>query len=222
MEFSEIKSMWQAYDIKLEKSLKLNLHCLGIIQAQKVKSKLLPLLWQRVSEIILHVIVIVWLINFLYNNFFQLPYAASAIVLIIFYLIAFINCLKQIITIKQMDYSNDVVTIQSSLVILQTHIVDYMRLTFLGIPTYLAYPVIAFKALTNFDIVSQLHGNWWTSQIIFSIILIPVCVWLYMQVSYKNIHKKWVRFIIQKSSGSRVTKAMEFINELETLKKEML
>ena len=222
MELSEIKSMWRAYDIKLEKSLRLNLHCLEIIQAQKVKSKLTPLLWQRVAEIILHVIVIVWLINFLYNNFFQSPYEVSAIVLIVFYLIAFINCLKQIITIKQMDYSNDVITIQSSLVMLQTHIVDYMRLTFLCIPTYLAYPVIAFKALTNFDVVSQLHGAWWTGQIIFSIILVPVCVWLYMQVSYKNVHKKWVKFIIQQSSGTRVTKALEFISELEALKKETL
>jgi hypothetical protein len=218
MELSEIKLMWQAYDTKLEKSLKLNLHCLEMIQAQKVKSKLTPLFWQRFVEIMLHLIVIFWLSRFLYKNFSQFPYAISAIALILFYIIAFVNCLKQIIIIKQMDYCNDIVTIQSSLVILQTYIVNYMRLTFLCIPTYLAYPIIAFKALTNFDIVSQLHGNWWTGQIIFSIILIPVCVWLYKEISYKNIHKKWVKYIIQKSSGIRVTKALEFIRELETLR----
>lgn len=220
MELSEIKTMWQAYDTKLEKSLKLNLRCLELIQAQKVKSKLTPLLWQRVIEIALHLIVIFWLIGFLYKNLFQFPYAISAIALIVFYIIAFINCLKQIITIKQLDYSNDIITIQSSLVMLQTHIVDYMRLTFLCIPTYLAYPIIAFKALTHFDIVSHLNGNWWTGQIIFSIALIPLCIWLYNQVSYNNIQKKWVKYIIQKSSGTRVTKAMEFIKELETLKHE--
>ncbi|MGH2564645.1 MAG: hypothetical protein ACRDE5_09035, partial [Ginsengibacter sp.] len=137
-----------------------------------------------------------------------------------FYSIAFINCVRQIIIIKQMDYSSDIVTIQSSLVMLRTHIVDYMRLTFLCIPTYLAYPIIAFKALTNFDIVSRLQGSWWAGQIIFSIILIPVCIWLYNQVSYKNIHKKWVKYIIQKSSGTRVAKAMEFIRELEILKSD--
>ncbi|MGH2646886.1 MAG: hypothetical protein ACRDE8_04930, partial [Ginsengibacter sp.] len=191
-----------------------------LIQAQKVKSKLTPLLWQRVVEIILHIIVIFWLIGFLYKNLLQFPYAVSAIALIAFYIIAFINCVRQIIIIKQMDYSSDIVTIQSSLVMLRTHIVDYMRLTFLCIPTYLAYPIIAFKALTNFDIVSRLQGSWWAGQIIFSIILIPVCIWLYNQVSYKNIHKKWVKYIIQKSSGTRVAKAMEFIRELEILKSD--
>src|SRR4051794_12008819 len=111
MELNEIKAMWQAYDAKLEKSLKLNLHCLEMIQAQKVRSKLTPLFWQRLVEVTLHVIIIFWLIDFLYKNFFQLPYAISAIVLILFYIIVFLNCLKQIIIIRQMDYSNEIVTI---------------------------------------------------------------------------------------------------------------
>lgn len=65
MELSELKSIWQAYDNKLERSLKLNLHCLELIQAQKVKSKLRPLLWQRVIEIVFHSVVIYWLGGFL-------------------------------------------------------------------------------------------------------------------------------------------------------------
>ncbi len=36
MELSEMKSIWQAYDEKLERSLKLNLHCLEVLQAQKL------------------------------------------------------------------------------------------------------------------------------------------------------------------------------------------
>ena len=222
MELSEIKSMWQAYDSKLEKSLKLNIRCLEMIQAQKVKSKLTPLLWLRVIEIILHVIVIFWLFTFLYKNLFLPVYAVSAFVLIAFYILAFINCLKQIIVIKQMDYSNDIVTIQSSLIIIKTHIINYVRLSFLCIPIFLAYPIVGMKALTNVDFVSHLSSSWWKAQIFTSIVFIPICLWLFKQVSYKNMHKKWVRDVIQTSSGKRVTKAMEFIKELETLKREQV
>jgi len=220
MELSEIKSIWQAYDTKLEKSLKLNIHCLEMIQTQKVKSKLTPLLWFRVVEIILYIVVIFWLTGFLYKHFFEFQFAVSALALIGFFIIAFINCLKQIIIIKQMDYSHDIVTIQSSLITLQTYIANYVRLTFLCMPTYLAYPIIAFKVLANFDIVSQLSRNWWTAQIIFTIILTPMCIWLYRQVTYKNIHKRWVKFILEKSLSTSVTKAMVFIKELQTLKHE--
>ncbi|CAN5447997.1 hypothetical protein BH10BAC2_BH10BAC2_33430 [soil metagenome] len=222
MELNQMKSIWQSYDNKLEKSLKLNMRCLEMIQGQKVKSILAPLLWLRVFEILLHVIVVYWLAGFLYKHFSEIYVAVSAAALLAFFTIALVNAVKQIVIIKQMDYSDDIVTIQSSLIMLQTHIVDYIRLTFLGMPMYLAYPIIAFKALANFDIVSKLHGGWWIGQVIFSIVLMPVCVWLYRQVSYKNIHKKWVKFIIEKSSGNSVAKAMQFIKELEALKKESI
>ena len=207
-----------------EKTLKLNLHCLELIQTQKVKSKLAPLFWQGVVEITLHAIVIFLLVGFLYKNFFQFPYAVSAIALLVFYSIAVVMCLKQTIIIKRMDYSNDIVTIQSSLVMLQTHTVNYMRLAVLCIPTFMAYPIGVSKAITDFDfttlayfdITAHYHGNWWTVQIISSIVLIPLCIWFYREVSYKNIHKKWVKNIIQKTSGTRVAKAIEFIKELES------
>jgi hypothetical protein len=229
MELNEIKSMWRTYDTKLDKALKLNLHCIQLLQTQKMKSKLTPLLWQRAFEIILHSIAIFLLFAFLYKNFFQFPYAASAIILIAFYAIAFINSLKQLIIIKRMDYSNDVVTIQSSLVMLETHIVNYARLVVLCIPAFLAFPVVISKAIidlnlkafADFNIITQSHGSWWTAQLAATIVLIPLCIWFYMQVSYKNVHKKWVKDFIQKSSGRRVRKAIEFINELESLKHDI-
>lgn len=222
--------MWQAYDTKLEKTLKLNLHCLELIQTQKVKSELAPLFWQRVIEITLHAIVVFLLVIFLYKNFFQLPYALSAFALLIFYTVAIVMCLKQIIIIKRMDYSNDIVTIQSSLVMLQTHMVNFMRLAVLCIPAFMAYPIVVSKAITDFDFTNlaffdiglQGHGNWWRAQITSSIVLIPLCIWFYREVSYKNIHKNWVKKTIQKTSGTRVAKAIEFVKELESLKHGVL
>ena len=222
MDIQEFKNIWQAYDDKLEKSLKLNMHCLELIQSQKAKSKLKTLFISRIIEITLHAVVIWYLGTFLYSHFFEPQYAISAAILILFFIIAFSNCIRQIVIIKEIDYSKSITEIQRKLTLLQSHIADYIRLTFLMLPTYLAYPIIAFKVLGNFDIVSQLSRNWWTAQIIFNIVLIPLCVWLYREVSYKNLHKKWVRYVIEKSAGDSVAKAMEFIKEIDEYKKEVI
>jgi DNA-directed RNA polymerase specialized sigma24 family protein len=39
------------------------------------------------------------------------------------------------------------------------------------------------------------------------------------EIDRSIIHKQWVKDFIQRSSGKRITKAMEFINELQSLKK---
>ena len=226
MELADVKSMWQAYDSKLEKSLKLNLHCLEQIQTQKVKSQLAPLFWQRIIEICFHVVAVVLLVAFLSNNFYQFPYNISAAALMVFYVLAIGMCLKQLIIIRRMDYSSDIVGIQSSLVMLQTHAVNYMRLAVLCIPTFLAYPLVVSKAigdlgltgLSILDIGSNFHGEWWRIQVIVFIILMPMCILFYKYVSFKNIHFDWVKKTIQKTSGSRITKAIEFVKELDTLK----
>lgn len=216
MELTELKSIWQAQNVKLEKSLKLNLHCLEMIQAQRVRSQLAPLLWQRLIEVLFYIVVIGWLASFLYDHVNQWPYVLSALALISVYMIAFINCVKQIITVKRIDYTEDVISLQSSLEILQTHVVNYLRLTFLVIPIYLAYPIVGFKAL-GFDILTNLHGDWWKAQILFCLLILPICIWLYREVTYKNMHKKWVKFVIG-MSGERVLKSMEFLKELDRLK----
>ena len=96
----------------------------------------------------------------------------------------------------------------------------------LFIPTFLAYPVIItkvirdfnIKALADFDIISKSNGSWWIVEMMALIILVPLGIWFYKEINYKNIDKNWVRNFIQKSSGTRVTKALEFLKELQGLK----
>lgn len=226
MELEELKTMWQSNDEKLESRVKINEQKIELIQTQKVASKLSPLYHQRVIECIFHAIAIVLLIGFLFMNISQFPYAVSAIALLAFYITTFVNAFKQITLIKNIDYNKDLATMQSSLVMLQTHVINYAKLTILFIPTFLAYPTIVtkvikdfhIKALADFDIIAQSNGNWWTVELVGLIILVPIGIWFYTEVSYKNIDKKWVKDFIQKSSGTRVTKALEFLKELQGLK----
>ena len=229
MNLSEMKSVWQEYDSKLEQSINLNRHCLELIQTQNVKSRLEPILWFRIIELTLHGTAIALLVAFIANNLFLWPYSLSAFVLLTFYIVASSNCIKQIMIIRKVDNSNDIVTLQSSLALLRTHVVNFTRLAVLFIPTFLAYPMVVSKAIEDLglkslsfmDIRAGYHGNWWSIQITVSIILIPLCIWFYRQVSYKNIHIKWVKDTIRKFAGSRIEKSIEFLQEVETLKQDM-
>ena len=109
---------------------------------------------------------------------------------------------------------------------IKLHSLQFVRLSVFFIPALLAFPVVISKSIIDlkltsiwrFDIIKQTHGNWWTVQVIASVILIPLGVWFYNQVNYKNVQKKWVSNLIEKVSGKSVRKSIEYIRELEVLK----
>lgn len=226
MELDNLKTLWQTYDEKLEKSLTLNLKTLNLVQTQKVRSLLRPLYWQRIIEIIFHIIALALLSIFCYHNYNQLPYAISAYMLIAFYAFAFGNCFHQLKTLNSINANKSVISMQESLAKIQSNSLHFLRLSVLFIPAILAFPVVITKAINdlklksflNFDILKQTNGNWWTAEIIAFIILIPVGLWFYKKVTYKNVQKKWVKNLIEKASGPGVRKAIEYIKELENVK----
>jgi hypothetical protein len=226
MELDVLKTTWQFNNERLERTLRLNEKNIELIQTQKVTSKLAPLYRQRVIECIFHAIAIALLSVFLVSNISELPYAVSAAALLCFYVTTFVNAIKQINLIRNLDFNSNLATMQSSLVLLQTHIVNYVKLAVLFIPTFLAYPVIFTKvikdynitALADFDIIEKSNGAWWTLELVGLFILVPLGIWFYKQVTYKNIDKNWVKRFIQKSSGTRVSKSLTFLKELQDLK----
>ncbi len=226
MELDELKSLWQTNDEKLEKSLRLNEQHIELIQTQKVASKLAPLYRKRLIECVFHVAAILLLIAFVITNRNETPYALSGLALLAFYTTTLVNAIQQINLIKNMDFNKDLATMQSSLVLLQTHIINYAKLAVLFIPSFLAYPVVISKVIkdykieffSDFDIIQKSNGNWWTMMVVVSAVLIPLGIWFYREVSYKNIDKPYVKRFIEKSSGKRVSKALEFLKELQDLK----
>lgn len=228
MELDQLKSVWHNYDVKVQKAINLNVRFLEMIEAQKVKSKLKPMFWGKAIETIMHAIVIALLLGFLAVNFADVRYFASGLVLLAFYAVAIGNSIRQVKIINRIDYSQDVVSIQKDLASLRTGNLNYARMTILCIPTFLAYPPVVSQAIKNlgltyfsgFDIIAQSNGAWWQAQFVSSIVLVPLCLWVYSQLNHRNIDKPWVKNFITRSSGKRVSGALEFMNELDHLKKD--
>lgn len=226
----EVRSLWTVYDKKLDATLKLNQHFIDLIETEKVKSSLTPLFWRRIAEGIVQLGCMAILVVFLVRHFYEPAYSVSAFALIAFYMVALMNSIRQLVVIKRMDYSNDIVTIQSGLAMLQTHNLRYARMVVLFIPACLAFPTVVLKgirdlhiaAFTDKDMMTLSGGHWWTAQLAATLALVPLGIWFYNQLSYKNLHKKWVRDFIQRSSGRRVRRAAAFMKELHSLKFESI
>jgi hypothetical protein len=226
MELDQLKTVWQSNDRILEESLQVNEVQIAQVPTRMLASGLKPLLVQRIIECCFHIAAIVLLTIFLMNNLHHTPYLLSALALLAFYATTLINALKQIKLIRDADVTHDLATQQQLLLLVQTHIVNYVKLAVLFIPAFLAFPVIVsklikdygIKSLAGFDIIEKSNGNWWAVEFWAFVVLIPLGIWFYQQVGYRNINRAWVRNFIERSSGKRVIKALAFLKELQEMK----
>ncbi len=159
-----------------------------------------------------------WLAIFLTQHLSEVKIVIAVVVLLVYFSIAMVSCVKQFLLLRELDLAEDILSIQKKLTLLQSHVVNYIGLAFLAFPTYLAYPVIAITAVDAYQVL-DMSRDWWIANIVFSILITPVCIWAYKQVSYKNIHKRWVRNFVQSSAGRRVASALEFAKEVDDMKK---
>lgn len=220
METTDIKSIWKSHDDLLDRSMKLNILCLEKIQSQRSKSILKPLLYLRIFETVVHLVIALFLGSILFSVSSKVNIAILIAAVLMFVVYSLVMCIRQIIIIVQINYSESVTDIQKKLSLLQTHILDYFKLVFLAIPFWFVYPILGIYLFANVDVMSSLPQEWWIGNIIVSIIFIFFSIYAYSRVSYKNIHKRWVRFFINNAGGKSVTKAMEFLNVLDMFEEE--
>src|SRR5271169_6666499 len=106
MEEMELRSIWNAYDKKLEKSLKMNLQIFEALQTNKAKSKVNALLSIKLIGVALGAIWAVFLGVLVYGiNFKNIFFSGSVIMIMIFSIIAIGVYIKHLILINQIDYT---------------------------------------------------------------------------------------------------------------------
>ena len=137
--------------------------------------------------------MIVLLSIFCYYHFNEPRYTLPAYVLLTFYSLAFKHSFLQIKNMYSISADKNIISMQASLASIQSGNLHFVRLSVLFIPALLSFPVVISKAisdfnlhaLSGFDIIQQTNGNWWTAEIIASVILIPLGIWFYREINYK-------------------------------------
>jgi hypothetical protein len=220
MNETEIAELLKTFDARLAQTTSNNLKLAEEVKVQKSFSVLKDLSRYRIIELVIGIVIGLFLVNFLSANRESPNLVISAGILLFFTGIGIAGCVRELVLISQFDFAQSVTQNQATLISLQTHHINYLRLAILQFPFYLAYILIGFKILFGVEIWVTGNRNWLISNIILGFILFPVSIWLYRKIQIKNIHLKWVASIINLFGGKQLSKAMEFMDEIEIFKNE--
>lgn len=223
MDDNQLKNILESYNQKLEQarvlnmqSWVLNLKCFETLQKNKAEKKLKSLINFKLIAVVLGIL---WLIFLGYLFYFSLGKASifflvSCGAIILVTLIAIIVYIHQIYLIGKINNSEDVISAQERISKLKLSTINITRILFLQSPFYCTF--------------------WWTTKMIvdspisFWLISFPVAmlftfasIWLYRNISIKNVNKKWFKILFNSPEWNWLISANSFLKEINSFKKDV-
>jgi len=213
MEDITLKNLWKAQDEKLEKTMRLNLYLLESLQKQKAESKLSSLARFKGWAVALGVIWVLFLGVLIYGNQLQNIYFTVSVGMIMLFNIAAVAIyIKHITLIRQLDYSQSITATQKKLSVLQSSTFN-LRFLLLQTPFYTTW-------FWSTGMINDMGMRFWFISLPITLLFTVLAIWLYKNLTLENMHKKWVRGLINSTpEHTSVFKAIDFLNELEEFKK---
>lgn len=213
MEEMELKSLWQAYDKKLEKSLAMNRHLVREVQTQKAKSVIRSMKGIKVIMLLLGIVWVLFLGFLLYHSLTwqKVFFVISAGAIMIFNIIAIAVYIRHLVLIRQIDNSNSVVHTQKKLAELQASTIRIVGILFLQSPFY-----------TTFWYTPAMSGDirFWLISVPVTALFTFASIWLYRNISYKNVEKRWFRLLFSGREWTAIDKARTFLKEIDEFERE--
>jgi hypothetical protein len=215
MEEMELKSIWNAYDKKLEKSLKLNLRIFEDMQTGKAESKLNALLSIKVGGVVMGILWTLFLGLLVYSvNFINIWFSGSVALIMIFTLIAIVNYIQHIILINRIDYTGSITGTQTKLAELQMSTIYTTRFAWLQLPFYTTF-------FWSNNWVMQGDKGFWFIAFPITILFTLLAIWLYKNIIPENLHKTWMKKLMMMGLEYKYAlSASELLQEIEDFKKD--
>jgi hypothetical protein len=120
---------------------------------------------------------------------------------------------KDIFILKQIDNSGSVTITQQKLAKLQLSIMNSVRILWLQLPFYTTWYL-------SYDLIVQKSMISWIVQILFTGITTWLAIWLFRNIKYMNINKKWVLNFMRGYGFYSVIQATNFIMEIDNFKND--
>jgi glucan phosphoethanolaminetransferase (alkaline phosphatase superfamily) len=212
MSTDEFQQIWKAYDAKLERSLQLNLRLLNEVQSQKAKSVLDALVALRVVSVVIGTIYVL-ILGFVFWYIRSQPVMAVSFgVFILCSAFAIGGYIQEIGVIRRISYGDNIVDTQQKLAGIQSSIFRTLRICWIQLPfwsTFFVSNELLRKGGREFLMIE-------IPTVLFFVIL---AVFLYRNITVENGNKKkWVRGLITGTGIKSVTRAMDFMKEIQEFK----
>lgn len=211
IDINNIQNTWSNHEEKLEKSIQMNLEILRKINIKSARSKMTGLILINVLTLIFYQMVMWYLIYFTATHWSEIQFLISGTLLVTWAGIISYGAIKQLKLIYEIDYAGPVTVVQKQLQKVKIAIVHFLRMALMILPFHMAFIIVISELFLNVDLVKVADPVWMIAQ---TLILIIPTIWIYRNLSPKNVNKKWVNWLLQ-GNGSQINNAQKFIKEIE-------
>ncbi len=221
MEEATIKKIWEDSCRQLETAKVLNLqawalntHSFEMMQLQKAKSRLNALLPLKLFAVILGFIWVAFLCLLVYGNRMSNPYFTISVAIIaLFNILAIAVYLRHVAWIRQINFSESIISTQEKLSRLQASTINIVRILMLQFPFYTTW---------------FWHSSWMGTTR-FWLISFPITIgfallgwWLFKNITIKNMNRKWIRrFMMLGPEYKNLLQAKEMMEETEAFRENL-
>jgi hypothetical protein len=220
MEDRSFENMLQSFkekdnDTWLMNVMQLNIDCIITVQTQKAKSKLTSVAIIKIVGIFLGLLW-VWFLGtlcfaaYIAGNIFFL---VSAGAIMFFTVAAIVVYIKHLVLIARIKESDSITYTQRKLAELQTSTLKITRILLLQMPFYSTWFITP-------TLLANAGTGWLIVQIVITMLLTILSIWLYRNISFENANKRWFRILFASSEWTGVTKAIAFMKEIDDFKND--
>jgi hypothetical protein len=223
MEEQDLINIWKSYAKKIEhasilnmQSWALNLQWFESMQTHKAKVKMNSLAHFKAGAVILGILYMLFLTILIYGNQLKNIYFTFSLALILLITIIVTGVyIKHIVLIRQIRYTESITNTQENLSRLQSSTIKIARIAWLQMPLYTTW-------FWNSNWIVNDPLSFWLIAFPVTLLFTLLTIWLYNNISMKNMNKKWFKILFNTPEWKSVRKSMEFIKEIELFKEELI
>lgn len=221
MEDKDLQNLWKLADKQLQDAKLLNnqswvlqYQIFVALQEQKAKKKLWGLVLSKLLGVIFGIAYIWFIAGFLYHYFDRTAVVVSTSAIVLITGAVVVDYLIQLYLLYTLDFQASIIKTQKQLSYIETSIIRSVRISFLQLPFYTFFYI-------NHEVISEATIRFWSFQLVFTGMFIAIALFFYLNISPKNLRKKWVKKFVDDAGGQSLRKTMEFINEIEDYQKDL-
>ena len=219
MELDQLKDIWNAYDQKLDRHLKLNQRILREMKLDKVRCRIRRLIVNRTISAGVLVLIISALYGFMATHFSLTAPTVSAAILTVFFMLILISSIQQIVLVQRINYAASVVVIQQQLDEMNRHTLRFFQLFMFSAPCYMTYIFLGVYLLTGVDFYPEADADWFRFQLFFSGTMLIGVLWFNHEIGRKPPRYRWAQKLVESIGGQEVVDGMSFLQELREFEK---
>jgi hypothetical protein len=213
MNEAELKSIWQSYDKKIEMILEINKRQLYALQTEKAESKIRSFVKGHTAVMILGIVWIIFLSFLVYHSLDKFYFSLSVSLLIVFNIFAVIAYIRHIAILTSVSIEESITETQRKISLVRTSDNLVGRILLLQTPLYCTWWYTE-------DLVQNGCVFFWTVNAIIVGLFTAASIFLFIKLSPNNQSARWLRWTNKYFGSEKLTKASEFLQEIEEFKKE--